>query len=67
MLQCFQTALNSEKIKTIINNCKQRIETGVIESSEEADLSLVKNEATRSISNKLKKSPKNGLTETASN
>ena len=60
-----QTALNSEKIKTIINNCKQRIEAGVIESSgellqkilqEAADLSLVKKEA-KNISNKLKKSP----------
>ena len=64
--QKFQTALNSEKIKTIINNCKQRLEAGVIESSgellqnilqEAADLSLVKKEA-KHISNKLKKSPK---------
>ena len=63
--QKFQTSLNSEKIKSIINNCKQRIEAGVIESSgellhkilqEAADLSLVKKEA-KNISNKLKKSP----------
>ena len=62
----FQTPLNSEKIKTIINNCKQRLEAGVIESSgellqkilqEAAELSLVKKEA-KNISNKLKKSPK---------
>ena len=31
--QKFQTALNSEKVKSIINNCKQRLEAGVIESS----------------------------------
>ena len=61
----FQAALNSDKIKSIINNCRQRIEAGVIESSgellqtilqEAADLSLVKKEA-KSIPTKLKKRP----------
>ena len=61
----FQAALNSDKIKSIINNCRQRIEAGVIEYSgellqtilqEAADLSLVKKEA-KSIPTKLKKRP----------
>ena len=60
----FQAALNSQKVKAIIDNCKQRIEAGLIESSGEllqkmlqkaADLSKKK---TRNISNKLKKNLK---------
>ena len=31
----FQAALNSQKVKAIIDNCKQRIEAGLIESSGE--------------------------------
>ena len=28
----FRTALNSDKLKSILNNCKQRVEAGLVES-----------------------------------
>ena len=70
----FQAALNSQKVKAIIDNCKQRIEAGLIESSgellqkmlqEAADLSLIKKLEIFQINSR--KIQRNGLTKTASN